>query len=459
MTWEKLHAKSVADYFTSLNEARVPWLILRNFVGLPGQNRGKDVDIIIPRDSIDRAIGLLLHVMKANDFRYYEHQRFECIWCFTFYTGTANRPESIKIDLLYGFVWRGAVVVDAQELLMSSVLHNGIRAPSVSMDGFLLWLKPLMTGGFVKLKYKEDILAALASRPSEVQQLLFDKFGCALSARIWPLLSAGKLEATVPIARKLRVAVWSRALLNHPLRTIGSTTEHFLREIRRRLTRPPASIFAVVGPDGVGKTTFINHLTNELARVLVKDGDSVVIQHFRPNVLPNLKKLLSGKRYDPLQEEFSQPHRAKAAGATSSLLRLIYYWSDYVLGYWLVIRPRCARGNVVVFDRYFYDFVVDPRRSRISLPSWLRKTFLLMTPQPDLVFFLDCEAETVFARKQELTLEEIERQLGEYRKLASDFPERFVRLDAHQPPEMSCRQALTQIVERSFLRVEAEPRC
>jgi thymidylate kinase len=455
--WHACQAKALGTYFNALNDAGVPWLVLRNYVGLPESNTAKDVDLVVPKANVPRAIEVLFAAMRQNGFSLYEHQRFECIWCFTFYTNNSATPESIKIDLLYGFVWRGAVIIDATEMLSTGAAYKGLPILSPSLDGFLLWLKPLMTGGFVKQKYKPEILHAIAAHPNEFQALLADKFGAGLSAKVWPLLAAGEVEATAQIKGKLRAAAWTRLLRKKPTATLISTTAHFALELYRRRVRPRGSFVAVVGPDGVGKTTFIELLKYEIARLMVKDSDSVVVKHFRPNVFPNIRKLLAHRSYDPSKEAFHEPHRAQPVGALSSIARLAYYWLDYIFGYVVEIRSACIAGQVFIFDRYFYDFVVDPRRSRICLPSWLRKAFLLMTPQPDLVFFLDCDAETVFARKQELTLKEIERQLGEYRKLAAALPQRFVRIDARQPAEVSCQQALTQVVERCFLRVEAEP--
>jgi len=207
-------------------------------------------------------------------------------------------------------------------------------------------------------------------------------------------------------------------------------------------------MLAVVGPDGVGKTTFINLLRQELALILVKAPESIKVTHFRPRLLPNIKQLLLNRITE--EAEFSQPHRATQAGMLSSLLRLIYYWIDYVIGYWLLVRWQSPLEFVYVFDRYFYDFLVDPQRSRISLPMWVRRAFLAITPEPGLVFFLDCPAEVVFSRKQELELAEIERQMRAYRQLADENWERFVVLNARTPPEESCAVAVRTVVQRLF---------
>lgn len=110
-------------------------------------------------------------------------------------------------------------------------------------------------------------------------------------------------------------------------------------------------------------------------------------------------------------------------------------------------------GQTYVFDRYAYDFIVDPHRSRLSLPNWVRRLFLRMIPQPDLVFFLDTSSVEIYGRKQELTLNEIERQLQAYRKLVKSDPARFVKLDASQSADSMVDIALTVICDRLFRKL------
>ena len=111
-------------------------------------------------------------------------------------------------------------------------------------------------------------------------------------------------------------------------------------------------------------------------------------------MLPNINKLLTGK--SEVISEFNNPHSAKPASMPSSFLRITYYWMDYLLGYWINLRGQIIKGRTIIFDRYFYDFIVDPRRSRLSLPGWIVGLYLTLTPKPDLIFFLDANADQIF---------------------------------------------------------------
>lgn len=452
MTWTEGQAIALQAVFTALNESPLEWMVLRNYEGLPHNNRSKDIDIICRKNDFPQAHRVISQAMKKYGYCHEEHTRFQCIWCFTFYNINAGLPSAIKIDILDGFVWRGAQVIDFSDLYASKVSYADFFVPDQLHDGFMLWIKPLMTGGFVKDKYRHDILQSLARYPQEFRALLEKTFGAGMAQKVWPYLANGDLDATTPYQIRLCHAAWRVALLKNPFKTLSATIEHGYREIRRRAFRPKGSMVAVVGPDGAGKSTFIELLQKELCRCLVKDADDVRILHFRPNIFPNLKKLLSGKTYDESAEKFTDPHRAKPAGRVSSVLRLSYYWLDYLLGYWLRIRSRCIAGKVYVFDRYCYDFIVDPYRSRVKLPDWLRLFFMRMVPEPDLVFFLNCDAATIYSRKQELTQAEIERQLQAYRMLARKN-KRFVTLDANKTPTVLCKDAVQHLIEVSFGRI------
>ncbi len=449
MRWTKRHAAALQAVFAAFNDAGLQWLVLRNHEGLPQQNRSKDIDLVVSKHSFPKASAILAQTLKAHNFTHCHRQTFQYVRCFTFFDNSQSPVISMKIDLLDGFVWRGAQLVSFSELYARRVARTDFEIPDPVADGFMLWCKPLMTGGFIKEKYRADILAILKISPHGFRTLLQKTFGGRMAKAVWPMLAQGKLEDTVPLRKKLCRAAWLVALRNQPMQTISATLEHGYREIIRRSKRPKASILAVLGPDGAGKSTVIDLLQHELARIMVKDTDDIRILHFRPNLFPNIKAMLGGKRYDATQEEFTAPHRAQPAGRISSVLRLIYYWLDYLVGYWLRIRTGCLAGKIYIFDRYFYDFIVDPYRSRIKLPDWLRLLFLQITPEPDIVFILCCDPDTIYARKQELTPMEITRQSREYLKLARRS-KRLVTLDAANPPEQLCNDALRQVIQQSF---------
>lgn len=446
--WGEVQARVARRLFAELTVRQFQWAVIGNAQGLPDANPAKDIDVIVDRHRFAEAVGLLFEIARSEGFCLVDSRRFEAMLCSEFYAVRDDHVESIKIDVMTGFVWRGAAILDSSDLAGHTVDAGGVRVPDRTLNGFLSWIKPLLTGAGVKSKYRQQIMDAVEGDPHEFRRILEAKCGASMASQTWELLHQGRLEATVPLARKLRASSWLAGLRREPATTLKAAADHLRCIVALRTQRRSISMFAVVGPDGVGKTTFINLLRQELARILVKEPVTIKVSHFRPRLLPNIKELF--RKGSTEATEFSQPHRAAPAGMLGSLVRISYYWLDYVIGYWLLVRWRSPREHVYVFDRYFYDFLVDPQRSRISLPLWVRRAFLAITPEPSLIFFLDCPAEIVYQRKQELPLVEIERQLGVYRQLAAEDPERFVVLDARRPPEESCAVAVLSATQRLF---------
>jgi len=206
----------------------------------------------------------------------------------------------------------------------------------------------------------------------------------------------------------------------------------------RRLTLTGIWI-AIIGPDGCGKSTLLQHLKPLTDRAFPSGANRIV--HLRPKYLPRIHHLLSRKRAREEAEEVVSPHGAKPSGKLGSLFRLLYYLVDYIFGYFPKIRRRLARNAFVLFDRYYYDLIVDPRRVRIDLPGWFVKMFFHLAPQPDLVIYLDCSPEVLHSRKKELTMDELVGLVPAYRELVKTLPNAIV-LSGHQPIESLVQQVL-----------------
>ena len=64
---------------------------------------------------------------------------------------------------------------------------------------------------------------------------------------------------------------------------------------------------------------------------------------------------------------------------------------------------------MIVFDRYFYDFIATKTHRRI--PFWIFSIIAKTIPRPDIIFVIKAGPEIIYQRKKDLTLEEIKRQL------------------------------------------------
>ena len=80
------------------------------------------------------------------------------------------------------------------------------------------------------------------------------------------------------------------------------------------------------------------------------------------------------------------------------MLYLSRFFLDYCVGYLRVLRLVLAKSNLVLFERYFRDLLVDLRRYRYGRPKWFASMLSRLDLQLDLVVLLDASADSILRR-------------------------------------------------------------
>lgn len=172
------------------------------------------------------------------------------------------------------------------------------------------------------------------------------------------------------------------------------------------------------GVDGAGKSTIIEHTKKEIEKKFRKKV--IVIRH-RPSLLPILSAIILGKQKAEQKAENTLPRQGTNKSVLSSLLRFGYYYSDYLFGQLYIYLKHVLRGEIVLYDRYYFDFIHDSLRSNIHLPKWLTKAGYIFIIKPHLNFFLYADSETILNRKQELDAEAITHLTNDYLDLFKEL--------------------------------------
>lgn len=443
--WGELHKHVFCDFISKLNINKIRFLLLRNYEQLPEKNTSKDIDILIDPKSFNKAKRLLLDIFKYYKLQNYYVVKFERSNCW--YGIDVDRDFFIHIDLICGYFNKGFEIIDFDTLYNNTVQYKEFRVLNSEYHAVMLILYKLIACKELKNKYRCEIIHIFNSKPQVIQDLLSQILGNNLSDKIVSILKKSDFNGLISISNKISSAAKIRTFLSAPIRTIFYIVSFYAEKFHRIILCPQKyqRLIAVEAPDGTGKTTFIEHLQTQIAKIFVCEINKSTIYHFRPEILPNLGAV--GEKIQVMKQDtdFTNPHRAKPANKLSSCFRMFYYWIDYVIGVPLIVRNNARQDRFSIFDRYIYDFLVDPRRSRINLPYWLRRWFTKLVKQPKIVFVLDAPAEVIYKRKQELSLDEISRQLIEFRKLSS-LGKCYYRLDASQKPEEIANDAIKIIL-------------
>lgn len=447
ITWTNVHSDIFSEFIVRMNDNSIRYFILRNFEGLPQINNSKDIDIIIEPGSYNQSFTLLKEILVEFGISHYRVVKYERVHCI--YGMDYNKEFSIHIDLIEGYLSKGFEIFSFTELYNQTIEYKNFRVLNKKYDAILLLYYKVIGTKQLKPQYKEKIKLIYQKDENEINAIVKTTLGDKMSSIIIECLSNHDYETIITYAKKISKISKTRAFLKNPFPTIYNGLKFLLEKIHRIIYCPKKSqnFIAVLGADGTGKSTFIEGLAKAIAFYNVSEESKSHVYHHRPTILPNLGAV--GEKVEVMKEDkdFTNPHRAKPVGFSSSFIRMTYYWVDYLIGVPFKLRKDVQFDRFTIYDRYIYDFLIDPHRSRINLPYWVRKVFSKTVMQPRIVFVLLTDAETIYNRKQELTIDEINRQLGEFSKLAKSH-KRFVVLDASQSPEELVHKASKIIIEK-----------
>lgn len=450
--WDKVCSNIFSEFILKLNKSKVRYFILRNFEGLPEINTSKDIDIIIEPNNYHKASKLLVTVLKEHkisNYRVVKYERVHC--CFAI---DVEKNFSIHIDLIESYLSKGFEVFTFNGLYKETVDYKNFKVLNETYNAIMLLYYKVISAKQLKTQYQDEINVTYKKDSNKINSVLNKTLSSNHSKLIIAALLNQDFKAIIDNANELSKVTKRKAFLKKPIKTTYNITKFLCEKFYRIVYCPRRyqNFISVQGADGTGKSTFIEGLVKAIAYYYVSEDSKSHVYHHRPAILPNLGAI--GEKTGVMVEDkdFTNPHRAKPAGFFSSFIRMTYYWLDYFIGVPVKLRKDVQFDKFTIYDRYIYDFLIDPRRARINLPYWLRKIFTQLVLQPRIVFILLTDAEIIYARKQELTIVEIKRQIAEFTKLSKSH-KRFMILDASKTPEELVDEAMGIIIEKFTQRI------
>lgn len=407
--------------FACLND-NYRYAVLRNWEGLPEKYQSQDIDILIPKRELERLKPELTRIaLETGCGVLYEN------WDNQFWTVVYTDDEAnvFQLDCQYNFAWMGIDLLDEEEVLKHRVFNGKLW----HLDPLYVFLPKYLycriLGGKFPEKYASMQQAAVKAAGKEIETILKRLSLGKGGLDYWD--HAGKWS--------LRMRAFAAVLLQRPFRAFWRMLCFIAIYIWQLFTRRGWMI-SFSGPDGCGKTTVIDLVMETLS------VNPPHLFHFRPTLFPNLGEM--GHKVGVKKEvdrNFDTPHRAKRCGFASSFVRLVYYMNDYIIGYWLKVMPLRQRKNIVFFDRYYTDIIVDSERSSIFLNYKLLCFLRHFVPSCQRNFLIRVKPETILARKQELTMDDM-KIIYERLEYFASHDKRCVWIDNNGSPEEAVKQII-----------------
>lgn len=396
----------LSQLFNRLNEEKITYCVLRNYEELP-ERVGNDVDIWIKDKHREKLHTIVKDLAYTLDYTLDYTPRLTLIGEGDYFLikEFAGKINVIHLDCWTYIHWKGICFIDESVIEKNLMLYKNlffISPPGIRVS--IMLLKELLQHGKVKEKYK-DIIKEYSSADRDIfLKSIYKSLGGNTAYSIFKMAINGEWKDLEQRANYLRLILFLRAFL-HPLKQLRNWLYYLRAQFRRFFINSRGIFLVLIGPDGSGKSTTSNNLIeSEIRRLFQKK----YYFHGHFPFLPELKKVVTFfKGNKNVVQPSENVSSLKPLSTLRSMIYPLYYGLNYFLGHLLIWKEK-ARGNLIIFDRYFYDYLIQ--RQFIKCPRWLLFLIAKVIPQPDIVIYLKNAPKIIHTRKPELSLGEIERQ-------------------------------------------------
>lgn len=389
----------IESCFRTFEESGVAYGLMRNADEVE-RGDAHDVDLAIDAAHLSKAEECLFRATEKGGWKLLlrtgSSKDAHNIKCYCFYKLHDKTPVIAHVDFFTSFTWNSYTLLDNDFMMKgidATTIYHRISPIAEVVDNLF---HRLIYNGTLKLKYTPHIKRVFQSHPAEVQACMERFLSTALSEEIYSLVIQEQWEKITALRNRV-ISDVKRLAARHRL-------AHWLYILRKAM-RPIGIVAVLQGTDGSGKTTIIDALPKTLANIWPEGA--IRYFHCRPYVLEPSKQEKQGEH----RGACPNPHAKKPYGKLKSFAKLAYCVFDYALGYWGPVYLERVRGHLVVFDRYYYDFYLDKLRYRFNLSDRVLRFMQHFIPGPDVTFVLTGDAEPIWARKKEIPLEEVSRQI------------------------------------------------
>lgn len=443
--------REAAEALAAFDEAGVHYLVLRDFVGLvEGRNdvakgstaavavrNGKpDTDETKPdTDQVERnqrvlEIDLLVERRDWKRFR-----QTACSLGFRVQRPRVVRPlkrmlvryadgRLVKLDVHLALVNRGLVTMDSKWALARRERRGGLWRLAPEDEAAHLVCHAILDSGRVAPKYAERLERLIDAHGDDKRIAAgLRSFG---ADRLW-------FEVVSDFERYRDDAAACESLRQRSIRRIawrrpGNLWRRLRREVDRRLARLRGRrgvVVAVLGPDGVGKSTLLRSLSGRLTEMRYMT-DVVYMGPWGQSILPvSAARRVIGRPGEPSR---------KLGWFPAASLRWVAYLAVLAAEFaarWLFrARPARRRADIVLCDRYLYDVLVGYKNRVSPRGEWMRTVLCRVYPRPHATVLLCAPAEAVAERKDQLSTAAAGEVAAAYERAAKRV--NMIKIDASQ---------------------------
>lgn len=274
-------------------------------------------------------------------------------------------------------------------------------------------------------------------------------------------LSPPEQEELFRVARRYGLKAMFKEILDNPISILNDRVQvkrlnkisrnallprdpgYLWRKARKQLYRFIGPLFgrsrgisiAFIGPDGAGKSTFINQLEQKLEEFGLSTRNAYMGPWFRNKFFTTL--MLESIGANPADEipgldQVTSPFPRAYKKAKGLIRRYLYYFNlplETYFRYFRYVYLQSLRGKVVLIDRYIHDLEVGYKNKQVKNNRGLRRLIVKITPTPDIKILLYNDPDTIWERKKQHEPEEIRRAMERYLDVAERYSFDLMKTD------------------------------
>jgi hypothetical protein len=354
--------KFLNKLFSEFDRLKINYCVLHSYDGLPDKVVS-DVDMAIDERGRRMLHGVLKQLAMISGWKIVQDLHYDVpnlhYFVFSSLNG-ANAPSFIQADFHRDDKGINRYYLTTDVLLKNRRPLRNFYIPEGSVEACYLIIKRIIKGELkekdrlhIRGLYQEDIQG--------LRPLLRSYFGTSKARYIEHQIIDEAWDGLSSQIKNLRRTLFTKNRLKNPLDIVRYCFWQAIR-IYKRLKRPTGLVVVILGPDGGGKSSVAQRILKDLE----KGFRRTKYCHLRLGLFPSIRSLLTGQRRP--EGIVTEPHKEPPYGFIVSFLRFIYYALDYILGYYFKTYWFKVRTGLLVIDRYYYDYLIDPIRYRMDLP-------------------------------------------------------------------------------------------
>ena len=408
METSKQRQNFISYFFKSLTDCK--YAVLKYTVAsITEISESSDIDLVIEEKQLDK----ILSIINAgkNILRVELNSKSFVTFASIYFEDCGY----LEIDLIHRFDRKGLIYFDATAVLEQAVKNSeGVKVVSHCHNFEYMMLFYLLNDAEVPLHYQKYFTTFTTEKRAKIFSFLLEKYRFHINT----------LDDLYDPHKRHRKKIFARINAypeNRGLKCLTNKTRYW-SDIIRDLKQNRGYAVSFSGVDGSGKSTVLENINNILKN---KYRQRTVVLRHRPSLLPILSSFVFGKKKAQERASRNLPRKGKNKNSISSLFRFSYYYADYIIGQYYIFFKYILRGYTVLYDRYYFDFIADAKRSNIVLNKKFVKRLYHFVYKPKVNIFLSAPPEIILQRKQELNVNDIQYLTKGYSKLFDEFRQQY----------------------------------